>query len=350
MKKTLTALLLATGIAQAAPVIDTSQWPVNPAEHGMTAEQYIQAEVTAFMANFAQRSGINNFSHFSELSTKDDTWVVSPNQDTLYSVATVNAKDGFTLVLPDVGDRFISTQILNQDHYTPIYLYGGGTHTFTREQLGGDVVAIGIRIGTDATPEDVEHVAKTLQPQYQIISPEGADINLPELKLDSMMQVRNTLLPYYANLDNTFGIMSTGYEEGQDDWRRTLAVAGALGLSADENAMYAISGPENAKANACYKATFDKVPADAFFSLTAYNSDKFLMTNERNSVSSNRSSLIENKDGGFTAYFGGPDCEKADHPNFILTLEDNWDTLLRAYKPNVADFKAYTTPTYKMIN
>ena len=348
MKKTILALLLASGVAHAAPAIDSSEWPVDPNTYGMTAEQYIQTESLAFFNNFYKRAGFNNFFHFQKLSTKDDKWVVSPNQDTLYSLATINAKDGFTLELPDVGDRFISIQVVNENHYTPEYKYGGGTYHFTRKEVGSDLVVVGIRIGTDGSPEDVKYISEKLHPQYKVIAPAGEG-KMPELDLKKMMEVREALLPYYAKLPNTFGIMSTGYHKGQDDWLRAVAAAGAWGLSADENAMYAISGPKDAKANECYKATFPKVPVKAFFSLTAYNADKFLMTNEKNSLSSNRKSLQQNKDGGFTAYFGGADCKMAGSPNFIMTPEDGWDTLLRAYSPEVAAFKAYKVPTYEII-
>ena len=350
MKKTVLALVFATLSlpAFATPPIDSSQWSVNPIDFGMTAEQYIQTESLAFFSNFVKRADVNQFFHFTTLSSKDDTWVVSPNQDTLYSIAVVDAKNGFTLNLPEVGDRFISIQVINPDHYTPYYVYSGGTHHFRREQLESDIVGVGIRIATDGTPEDVKLIAEQLQPHYKVIA-DSADVQLPDLDLKTMANIRAALLPHYAALDNIYGVMSYGYEEGQDDWKRVLAAAGAWGLSPDDTAMYALSGPENPKANACYKADFSPVPAEAFFSLTAYNSDKFLMTNEKNSVSSNRNNLAINQDGSFTVYFGGEQCENAKHPNFILTPQDGWDTLLRAYVPEVKAFSAYKLPVYKLI-
>lgn len=332
----------------AAPPIDSSQWPVDPEDFGMSAEQYIQTESLVFFNNFLQRSGANKFFHFTSLSSKDDTWVVSPNQDNLYSIAIIDAKNGFTIKLPEVGDRFVSIHVINPDHYTPYYVYGGGTHHFKREQLGADVVVVGIRMATDATSEDVKFIVEQLQPGYEIIA-DSADIQIPELDLETMAMIRTKLLPYYAALDNTYGIMSYGYEKGQDEWRRVLAAAGAWGLSPNDTAMYTISGPKNTKANTCYRAKFPAVPAEAFFSVTAYNSKKFLMTNEKNSVSSNRKNLITNRDGGFTVYFGGEQCENSEHPNFILTPEDNWDTLLRAYVPSVRAFSVYKTPEYELI-
>ncbi len=52
---------------------------------------------------------------------------------------------------------------------SPFYLYGGGTYTFTRDQFESNYVAIGIRMGTDGSPEDVKHIVEDLQPQYKIL-------------------------------------------------------------------------------------------------------------------------------------------------------------------------------------
>ncbi|MEY8100025.1 DUF1254 domain-containing protein, partial [Falsihalocynthiibacter sp. S25ZX9] len=47
---------------------------------------------------------MNEFFNFQGLTKAAYHWVVSPNLDTVYSIAVVNAKDGFTLELPEVGD------------------------------------------------------------------------------------------------------------------------------------------------------------------------------------------------------------------------------------------------------
>ena len=55
-----------------------------------------------------ERSGPNSFYHFQGLSKAEDKWVVSPNKDTIYLIANVSVRDGFKLVLPEVGNRFLS--------------------------------------------------------------------------------------------------------------------------------------------------------------------------------------------------------------------------------------------------
>ena len=62
-----------------------------------------------------------------------------------------------TVTLPDAGKRFMSMQVIDEDHYTPAVVYGAGSHTFTREKIGTRYVSLGVRTLVDpADPEDVE--------------------------------------------------------------------------------------------------------------------------------------------------------------------------------------------------
>ncbi len=189
----------------------------------MTAKGFTQAESRAFLSDFIARNGINEWFHFQALANKDDKWVVSPNNDTIYSIVAVNTIDGFTLVVPDVGDRFVSIHIVDENHMSPFYLYGGDTYKFTRAQFESDYIGIGIRMGTNGTAEDVKHIVENLQPQYKILNANPA------------------------------------------------------------------------------------VPVDAFFSITVYGQDKYLMADHDNIVSSNQKAIV-NDDGSFTVVYGSMDC------------------------------------------
>ena len=343
--KTAAALFCSTLIAPAAvadiPDIDSSGWSTDPNDYGMSAAEYINADSRAFFANFMGRSGVNQFFHFTNLSTADDRWVVSPNNDTIYSIAIVNARQGFTLDVPDVGDRFLSIQIITEDHMTPFYLYGDGQYTFTSEDFETDFVAVGIRTGTDATANDVRVVTEELQPQYAISGAAPED-DLPSFDAEVLERVRAALLAEYSKLPSSFGAMQKRVADVEDWEYFTYVTAGAWGLSADENAMYAIGGPENAVGGSCYTATFPEVPVDEFFSITVYGPQKYLMSDTDNIVSSNQG-VVSNDDGSFDVAFGGEDC-RGLAPNFAFTPEDGWNLLLRAYRPDVEEFRAYRVP------
>ncbi len=328
------------------PDIDSSGWSTDPRSLGMSPAEYINAESRAFFANFLGRSGINQFFHFKSLTTADDRWVVSPNNDTIYSIAIVNARQGFTLNLPDVGDRFISIQIITEDHMTPFYLYGGGAYTFSSDDFETDFVAVGVRTGTDGSAEDVQTVTEALQPRYAIAGAAAED-DLPGADMETLARVRASLLSEYSKLPASFGAMQRRVADVEDWEYFTYVTAGAWGLSADENAMYAIGGPANAEGGSCYAATFPEVPVEAFFSITVYGPEKYLMTDTNNIVSSNQG-VVTNEDGSFSVAFGGEACRDLA-PNYLNTPEDGWNFLLRAYRPDVEAFKMYQMPEIKLV-
>jgi hypothetical protein len=328
------------------PDIDSSKWKTDPRAFGMSPRVYIRSDTIAFFKDFLGRSKLNTFFNFTALANRTDRWVVSPNLDTIYSFAVVNASKGFTLTLPDVGSRFIATQIITENHMTPFYLYGGGTHHFSAGDFDTEFVMVGVRIGTDGTPEDVKKIVTDLQPQYRIESAATGG-SLPDVDMDKLKKTRAALVKEYSKLPNSFGAMVKHTDEVKDWEYFTYVTAGAWGLSPDENAMYVLGGPRDAKGGACYTATFGKVPAEAFFSITAYNPEKYLMTDEDNVLSSNRH-VVSNADGTFSIAFGSEKCRSLA-PNYVATPEDGWNILLRAYKPDVAAFKAYKMPEFKKV-
>ena len=323
------------------PDVDSSDWATDPRDYGMSAPEFIIAESRAFFADFIGRVGLNKFFHFPGLATAEDRFVVSPNNDTVYSVGIVNVTQGFTLELPEMGDRFVSIHIVDENHMSPFYLYGGGVYAFSPDQFATDYVAIGVRTATDASESDLELVRDSLQPQYRISGAAETD-DMPRPDLETLATVRAALLQEYSKLESTFGAMQASTDMVEDWEYFTYVTAGAWGLSPDETAMYKPYALPDSKGNTCYTATYQEVPVEEFFSITVYGPEKYLMSNQDNIVSSNRG-LTTNADGSFTIAFGAEEC-RSQAPNYAYTPEDGWSLLLRAYKPDVEAFRAYQMP------
>ena len=345
-KSLMASVILAVATAGTAsaeiPDIDSSSWAADPQAYGMTAKQYINAEVHAFFNDIIGRTGgVNTFFHFPGLSPASDKFVVSPNNDTIYSFVIVNASDGFTLKLPEDEGRFMAIQIVDENHMTPFYLYGGGDRRFERDQFESDYLALYVRTGTNGTPEDVATVTQTLQPQYKIVGANPAN-EIPSPDLDVMLRVREAMVAEYSKLTTTSGAMQPRTDLVEDWEYYTYVTAGALGLSADENAMYTPYALDGAVGGKCYTATYPPVPAKEFFSITVYGPDKYLMSDNDNIVSSNRG-VVTNDDGSFTVAFGAENCRDLA-PNYAYTPLDGWNFLMRAYRPDVEAFRAYEMP------
>ncbi len=323
------------------PEIQSSNWAADPRDYGISPEEFIRAESLHFMTGMAEREGINNFYHFQSLARAEDKWVVSPNNDVIYSMAIVDASEGFTLYMPDTGDRFITAQIVSEEHMSH-QLVGGGIYTFEAGRFPGSHVAIGVRIGTDASEKDVQYILGTLHPQLRVDSTATAPV--AEYDEATMMAVRDAMMVEYDKMSDTFGLMTDDIAKVKDWERFTYATAGAWGLAADQYAMYAPYALPDAKTDTCYVATYEQPVVDQFWSITAYNSEKYLMANESNIVNTGNATL--NHDGTFTVHFGSQEAcaDVEDVKNFILTTEDDWGFLMRAYEPDVAAFYQYKIP------
>jgi hypothetical protein len=101
--------------------------------------------------NFAAGGGrqVGRFSHHREPMSIDFP-IVRPNRDTLYSLSVFDLDAGpVTITLPNAGRRFMSMQVIDEDHHTPDVIYGAGSYTFTREKIGTRYVSFGVRILVD---------------------------------------------------------------------------------------------------------------------------------------------------------------------------------------------------------
>ncbi|HDY7692182.1 TPA: DUF1254 domain-containing protein [Vibrio vulnificus] len=350
MKKTLLTCVLTTLSISAfaapfdsIPPIDSSDWAVNPVTLGMTAEQFIEAESLNFMAGMAARNGINQWFHFTSLAAAEDRWVVSPNNDVIYSLIIVDASKGFTLELPDTGDRYISVQIISQEHMSTQFK-GAGTYRFTGKEFEGSHVVVGIRVGTDGSKEDIKTIVEKIQPQMKLIA--NSNQPVPSFDRDTLMKVRAGLMAEYDKMDDTFGLMTDKVTKVKDWERFVYAMAGAWGLSEDQYAMYIPYALKGVKASECYVATYPQPKVKYFWSITAYNHDKYLMSNQSNIVNTGNVKL--NKDNTFTVHFGACDGVKGVK-NHIMTTEDNWSFLMRAYGADVEAFKHYQMPDVQKV-
>ena len=325
-------------------VNNPGEWPVKFADYGFTPETYAQAESYSFMKDFIGRSGVNNFFHFKTLSKMEDHWVVSPNNDVLYSLAIVDATDDFTLIVPPVkGDRVMSVQMIDANHFTPKHFYGAGEYKFPKGTFNTPQIAVGIRVEVNGTdPKDITYVANEVQPKMKIIAKSSKN-HIPTIDTSNMVKLRKALVPYYEKLPNSFGGMTKNASEVKNEWFRQLCTAGAWGLSENEHAMYAIYAP-GLKADKAYTATYQVPPQKGFWSITMYDSDKYLVSNDRNII--NKYNVKMNPDGKtFTVYFGSKE-QCGDVPN-RLDIVDGWNFLMRAYKADVEAFKKYEMPEVK---
>ena len=127
----------------------------------VTVDNFIRAESDLYFRGILKDSGaIGKFLHRREPAQIDNQTVIRLNRDTLYSSAVFDLDAGpVTITLPDAGKRFMSMQVISEDHYVPEVVYGKGSYTLTKEKVGTRYAAVAIRTLVDPVdPKDIEQV------------------------------------------------------------------------------------------------------------------------------------------------------------------------------------------------
>jgi hypothetical protein len=293
-----------------------------------TPETYIRAESDrSFMNVQALAGGINRFYHFRKPTPLDHQTVIRMNRNTLYSGAIIDTSRGATITLPKVpAGRFISAQVVDNDHYCPAVFYEPGTHAIKSDTK---YVLVNVRIQL-FDPNDPAEVAlvNALQDELVIEATNADPLPPSTWEPESLKALTAKYVTESKNLTSYKGMMGP---RGQvNEATRHLAAAAAWGLNPEQDATYFNYACEHDPGH-CYRATY-KVPENgAFWSITVYGADGY-MKSDNNILNSSNAKL--NPDGTFTAYFGSKDiC--GDVPN-RLDAPPGWNFVMRIYRPDRA--------------
>ena len=131
----------------------------------VTPDNFVRAETDLYLKALGSKSnGFGNFNHTRLPSPIDEQSVIRLNRDTLYSAGVFDLKAGpVTITLPDAGKRFMSMQVINQDHYTPMVNYKAGSYTLSEKNVGTRYVTVAIRTFVDPASEKDLKEAQKLQ-------------------------------------------------------------------------------------------------------------------------------------------------------------------------------------------
>jgi hypothetical protein len=195
----------------------------------------------------------------------------------------------------------------------------------------------------DPADEEEIRLVNQLQNRFAINAASHDLFPEPEWNQEAMLALR---AEYEAEFQkyNQYEPDWMGPKGGVDGQTRQLAVAGAQFLLPEEDAVYmTYVGPPSP--SACYSATYEVPPNDAFWSITVYGSDGF-MKSENNIINEGNVSL--NEDGTFTAFFGSLENCGA-RPNRV-DITEGWNFLMRVYRPGQSVLeRIYTLPEVEEV-
>jgi hypothetical protein len=307
--------------AQADPKITDEIVPV-------TVENFVRAETDLYFSRTVKDGGVGKFSHRRELTPIDKQTVIRMNRDTLYSAAVFDLNaGGVTIFLPDAGDRFISLQEINQDHYCYDVVYDPGRYSYSRAKYVTRYLMVAIRILVDpAKPGDLEAVHK-LQDAIQLEQFEPGTFEVPKWDSVSQKKVRDALLVLGSTLPDSKRMF--GREDEVDPLRHVIGSAMAWGGNPEKEATYLNVTPTKNEGKTVHQLSVKDVPVDGFWSISVYGEDGYFHKNDRNAYTLNNLTAKKNADGSATVQFGG---EANAAPN-VLPITPGWNYIVRLYRP-----------------
>lgn len=326
----------ATAAAAAAPAATP-----DPDAIPVTVENFVRAESDLYFGAITKDYGVGKLGHFRELTPIDKQNVIRMNRDTLYSSGVFDLDAGpVTITVPDTGGRFMSVQVINEDHYTPQVIYTSGPHVLTRESVGTRHLLLAIRTLVDAgNPEDMKQ-AHALQDAITTEQAGAGSFEPPKWDPVSQKKVRDALLVLASGLPDSR--RSFGTAEEVDPVRRLIYAGAAWGGNPDKDAMYLNVTPPKNDGTTVHKLHVGDVPVDGFWSISLYNGDGYFQANPQNAYSVNNITAAKNGDGSVDVQFGGCDGQI---PN-CLPIMPGWNYLVRLYRPHDEILKGeYTFPS-----
>jgi hypothetical protein len=294
----------------------------------VTVDNFIRAESDLYFGRVVRDDGFGQLHHLRELSPIDHQVVVRLNRDTLYSSAVFDLEASpATISLPDSGSRFMSLQVISEDHYTTQVSYNAGDYTLTREKVGTRYALIGIRTLVD--PNDLLDVQKVHALQDAIRAPQSVrgSFDVPRWDLTSQTRIREALTVLGTTVPDSKRMFGT--KDQVDPIRHLIGSAIAWGGNPVTEATYLNVTPKQNDGRTIYKLTVHDVPVDGFWSVTVYNSKGYFEFNKQNAYSINNLTARKSADGSVTIQFGGCNGATAN----CLPITKGWNYTVRLYRP-----------------
>lgn len=294
----------------------------------VSTDNFIRAESDLYFGHIVADGSLGRFTHNRELTPLDKQLVIRQNRDTLYSAAVFDLDAGpVAVTIPDGGRRFMSAQVITEDHYVPEVTYGRARLVLDRDTIGTRYAAVAVRILVNPNdPADVEAV-HALQDQIIVEQESVGTFEIPAWDPQSQKAVRDALVALAAMLPDTRVMFGT--RESTDPVRHLIGSANAWGGNPESDALYLNVVPERNDGTTVHRLMIRDVPVDGFWSVTVYDADGYFQPNPQNAYSLNDVTALAAPDGAVVVQFGGCDGQT---PN-CLPITPGWNYMVRLYRP-----------------
>lgn len=234
--------------------------PVSP-------DNFARAESDLYFSHIVEDGGFGVLNHTRELTPLDNQLVIRQNRDTLYSAGVLDLDAGpVTITLPDSAGRFMSMQIISEDHYVPTVVYAPEEVTLIRESVGTRYVAAAIRTLVDPNSGADVAAVHALQDAVTVTQAAPGAFEIPQWDPASQKTVRDALIVLSTTLSDT--VRTFGSKDAVDPVRHLVGTAYAWGGNPEHDALYLSVFPPHNDGTTVHRLTVGAVPVDGFWSVT----------------------------------------------------------------------------------
>lgn len=295
----------------------------------VTPENFVRAESDMYFASVVQEGAFGVLEHFRELMPVDKQTVIRSNRDTLYSTGVFDLRAGpLHITMPEVGDRFMSLMIIDEDEYVIDVVYEPGTYTLTQDRSSTRYVLLGIR--TFVHPQDPADVRAAMAAQNAIVvrQPARGEFEIPAWDPDTRGRIHHALLEMGTTVPDTRRMF--GRRNEVDPLRHLIGCALGWGGNPEHDALYLNVTPRLNDGKKVHRLVVPPdVPVDAFWSVSVYNAAGYFEPNALDRYSLNSYTAERDLDGSTEIQFGG--CIAGVHN--CLPIVAGWNYIVRLYRP-----------------
>lgn len=294
----------------------------------VTVDNFARAESDLYLGKMVADGSLGRFIHSRQPVAIDAQNVIRMNRDTLYSEAVFDLDAGpVTITLPEAGKRFMSTQVVDENHFVPAVYYGAGAYTLKKEDIGTRYVFVAIRTLVDpANPKDLEQV-HALQDAIKVSQAQAGKFVIPKWDQASQNKVRDALLVLAATMPNYN--QAFGTKASVDPIQHLLGTAAGWGGNPAKDATYLNGAIPKNDGKTVYQLKITNVPVKSFWSVSVYNAEGYFQKNPYDAYSVNNLTAKKSDDGSMVIQFGGCDGKIAN----CLPITPGWNYTVRLYQP-----------------
>lgn len=300
------------------PPSESSNSEVTASTVPVTEENYAHAETARNYRNWVRLGADKKLTHMRNLPPRGrDAPTVQMNDDTLYSVAIVEAIEGSVqFSVPEV-DVYLAVQVVNEGGHGQHYVVDAGEYDLPIESNFAFLI---YRTGTEQGLE----ASRVAQDKIKSDSLNFGSYELPNYDFEEVEAWTSRLTAETQGKPFAYTFPRTS-SEITDLHQWNLENANGWGGSSPEIGVANLyTNSVSLSADECLTTTFDDPESKYFTSITAYDNDRYLIDGVRN-INSHR--WEPNGDGSITVSFN---CSEGS-PNNIDTQDQDFSFTVRYY-------------------